>query len=241
MQRNLITAGCLSALLVSSTAFAEQMPGMAFASADLSMDSSAHKSSYIVGVDIGASLREQGLDLSIEHLLAGFQQSYLNQPLLLTDTDIQKGLESLQREIMETRMGEAQAVADSNLSKGLAFMTANAENEMVKTLDSGLQYEVMVTGEGAQPQSSDTVKVHYRGTFIDGTEFDSSYSRNEPSVFPVTGVIAGWTEALMIMPAGSKWRVVVPPNLGYGEFGAGNVIGPNETLVFEIELLSIES
>ncbi len=138
-------------------------------------------------------------------------------------------------------MVEAQAFADENLLKGQTFMTTNGESEAVSTLDSGLQYEVFAQGEGPQPQSTDTVKVHYRGTFIDGTEFDSSYSRDEPSVFPVTGVIAGWTEALLMMPSGSKWRIVIPPNLAYGEFGAGNVIGPNETLVFEIELLSIES
>ena len=123
---------------------------------------------------------------------------------------------------------------------GELFLQENKQKEGVVTTLSGLQYIVLREGDGQRPKVTDTVKVHYRGTFIDGTEFDSSYSRGEPAVFPVNGVIAGWTEALQRMRVGSKYRVFVPPKLAYGERGAGDVIGPNETLIFDVELLGIE-
>ena len=130
------------------------------------------------------------------------------------------------------------AQAEANQAEGEAFLTANAAKEGVVSLDSGLQYKVLVEGTGDTPQSSDTVSVHYRGTLLDGTEFDSSHSRGKPASFPVTGVISGWTEALQLMKEGAKWELYIPASLAYGARGSSGVIGPNATLIFEVELLS---
>ena len=131
-------------------------------------------------------------------------------------------------------------LALQNLESGQAFLKSNGKKPGIVTLPSGLQYEIVAPGDGPKPEATDKVKTHYRGTLIDGTEFDSSHQRNEPSVFPVNGVIAGWTEALQLMQVGAKWNLYVPSDLAYKEIGAGNAIGPNETLIFEIELLGIE-
>ncbi|MAZ44665.1 MAG: hypothetical protein CMF48_05790 [Legionellales bacterium] len=195
--------------------------------------------SYSIGVDIGNSLKGQGVDLSLEFLNQGLNHSYKGHQLLVSTDDIHKEIQRVQDTIMEKQLANVKQKAEDNLAKGERFLSENQSNENVVTLPSGLQYEVVSEGTGAKPKPTDKVKVHYRGTSIDGKEFDSSYSRNEPSVFPVNAVIPGWTEALTLMSTGSKWRIVVPSNLAYGEFGAGNVIGPNETLVFDIELLSI--
>jgi FKBP-type peptidyl-prolyl cis-trans isomerase len=128
--------------------------------------------------------------------------------------------------------------AQKNLADGEKFLTENKTKEGVKTTESGLQYKVLEAGEGPSPKAGDTVTVHYRGTFVDGTEFDSSYQRGEPATFPLTGVIPGWTEALQLMKKGSKWMLFIPSELAYGERGAGNRIPPNSTLIFEVELLS---
>jgi FKBP-type peptidyl-prolyl cis-trans isomerase FklB len=214
---------------------------MSFSGTEQNPSTPLERKSYSIGADIGASLKAQGLDLSSEHLTQGLIHSLSGQKLLVSSEDIQTEIRRVQETIIEKQMQNVKKQSDENTSKGLAYLEENQTRENVITLSSGLQYEVIAEGEGPIPQATDTVKVHYRGTLIDGSEFDSSYRRNEPSIFPVGAVIPGWTEALMRMPAGSKWRVVVPSNLAYGEFGAGSVIGPNETLIFEIELLSIES
>jgi len=134
-----------------------------------------------------------------------------------------------------------ESATKKNLETSQAFLDANKKKEGVVTLPSGLQYKVVTEGSGKQPKSSDSVVAHYRGTLINGNEFDSSYKRNEPATFPVAGVIKGWQEALPLMKEGSKWQVYIPPELAYGARGAGNIIGPNEALIFDIELLSIKS
>jgi FKBP-type peptidyl-prolyl cis-trans isomerase FklB len=139
-------------------------------------------------------------------------------------------------------MAEAKkAAAAENKTKGEAFLAENKKKEGVVTLPSGLQYKILKAGEGPKPTAEDSVKCNYRGTLIDGKEFDSSYKRNEPATFPVKGVIKGWTEALQLMPVGSKWQLFIPPDLAYGERGAGELIQPEATLIFEVELLSIEN
>jgi FKBP-type peptidyl-prolyl cis-trans isomerase len=140
---------------------------------------------------------------------------------------------------MSKQGGMSKVDADKNLQEGRDFLAKNAKQAGVKITPSGLQYKMLVAGKGASPIATDTVKVHYRGTFIDGREFDSSYKRNEPATFPVNGVIPGWTEALQLMKVGGKYKLFVPPNLAYGERGMGGNIGPNTTLIFDVELLGI--
>jgi FKBP-type peptidyl-prolyl cis-trans isomerase len=160
--------------------------------------------------------------------------------LALTDEEVGAGMQQLQKTHTERMQAEQKVAADKNLADGEAFLKENATKEGVVTTESGLQYKIITAGEGPKPGAEDVVKVHYRGTLLDGTEFDSSYKRNEPVTFPVGGVIPGWVEALQLMPVGSKWELYIPSGLAYGPGGAGGQIGPNSTLKFEVELLSIE-
>ena len=141
---------------------------------------------------------------------------------------------------MKKREEEQKKLAEKNAKEGEAFFAENKKKEGIVTLPSGLQYKVIKEGDGPTPKATDTVSVNYKGTFIDGTEFDSSYKRNQPATFKVKGVIPGWVEALQLMKVGSKWQIFIPASLAYGDKGAGNVIGPNATLIFEVELLSID-
>lgn len=233
--RKHMLAGFLS-VLVSPTLFAQTHAAMEFSERPAQLD----KQSYSIGVDIGKSLRGQAIAIDQQSFLAGFQDSFSGETLALSDAQVETEILQLQQQLVEKQMSEARDLAEKNRTEGERFLAENGTKEGVETLESGLQYEVIEQGSGPVPQTTDMVKVHYRGTLIDGTEFDSSYARQEPAVFPVTGVIPGWTEALLMMPAGSKWHVVIPSNLAYGEFGVGGVIGPNATLVFDIELLGIE-
>jgi FKBP-type peptidyl-prolyl cis-trans isomerase FklB len=147
---------------------------------------------------------------------------------------------AFQKEMMAKQQELAKKLGEKNKKEGEAFLSENRKKEGIKALPSGLQYKVVKAGTGKKPKSTDTVTTHYRGTLIDGTEFDSSYRRGQPASFPVSGVIAGWTEALQLMEEGAKWQLFIPPNLAYGERGAGSQIGPNATLIFEIELISIQ-
>jgi len=158
----------------------------------------------------------------------------------LTDAEAQAALAELQAEVRKKQDAEAQAAAEANMKEGEAFLADNKTKEGVVTLPSGLQYKILTPGTGPKPTASDTVVCNYRGTFINGTEFDSSYKRGQPASFPVGQVIKGWTEALQLMPVGSKWQLFIPPDLAYGQRGAGGAIGPNATLIFEVELLSIK-
>jgi FKBP-type peptidyl-prolyl cis-trans isomerase FklB len=160
--------------------------------------------------------------------------------MLLTEEQARTAIMELKKEIVQKQQEQMAALAGKNSAEGQAFLTKNKTAEGVVTLPSGLQYKILKAGEGKKPGLDDTVSCHYRGTLINGTEFDSSLKRNEPTSFPVKGVIKGWTEALQLMPVGSKWQLFVPPNLAYGERGAGGAIGPNATLIFEVELLSIK-
>jgi FKBP-type peptidyl-prolyl cis-trans isomerase FklB len=142
--------------------------------------------------------------------------------------------------LSEKKAETMKKLAEKNKEDAVTFFAENKKKEGVKTLASGLQYKIITEGKGKNPKATDTVTVHYRGTLIDGKEFDSSYRRGEPATFPVNGVIAGWTEALQLMKAGAKWQIFIPSNLAYEEKGIGNVIGPNAALIFEVELISVK-
>jgi FKBP-type peptidyl-prolyl cis-trans isomerase FklB len=206
------------------------------------------KVSYSIGLNIGSGMKREGLELNPELVAAGLKDAFTGATPRLTDEQVRETLIAFQKEMMAKQMEQAQAQAENakvlgekNRKEGEEFLAANKKKKGIKTLASGVQYEVLTEGKGPKPKASDTVKTHYRGTLIDGTEFDSSYKRNEPAVFPLEGVIPGWTEALQLMPVGSKWRLFLPSDKAYGENGAGEDIGPNSTLIFEVELLGIES
>jgi FKBP-type peptidyl-prolyl cis-trans isomerase FklB len=195
------------------------------------------KISYIIGMDIGTNLKKQSIDIDSNILAKGVKDALAGTKPLLTEQEIQETMVAFQKEMMAKQA----EVAKKNKAEGEAFLTENKKKEGVKTLPSGLQYKVIKAGTGKKPKLSDTVTAHYRGTLIDGTEFDSSYKRGQPATFPVSGgMIPGWTEALQLMEEGAKWQLFIPSNLAYGEKGAGRDIGPNATLIFEIELVSIQ-
>ncbi len=189
--------------------------------------------SYALGMQIGNNLATQGISekLDIDYILAGLKDQVNENALLdVIATD----------ELLQNFFGELQKEESADkITDGKAFLEENAKKEGVITLESGLQYEVITEGGGEKPVITSTVKTHYQGTLIDGTVFDSSYQRGEPATFPVSGVIAGWTEALQLMNVGSKWKLYIPYDLAYGERGAGQLIGPFETLIFDIELIEI--
>lgn len=196
--------------------------------------------SYTIGLNIGNDFVKQDLDINPELLLLGIEDALNQHEPRLTEEEMVAEIQAFQQQLQQQQMEKIQALAEENKVKSEAFLKENAEKEDVVVLDSGLQYQVIEPGEGDSPTSDSTVTVHYRGTLVDGTEFDSSYSRNQPATFPVNGVIPGWAEALPLMKEGAKWKLFIPSDLAYGESGAGNEIGPNAALIFEVELLSIE-
>jgi FKBP-type peptidyl-prolyl cis-trans isomerase FklB len=179
------------------------------------------------------------VQLNPEALVKGVQDAVTGTKPLMDSQEMNQTLVDLKRKIMTAQQEELKKMAEKNIMEGRAFLAENAKKEGVKTLPSGLQYKVIAEGSGRTPKENDTVTVHYRGTLINGTEFDSSYSRSQPATFRVDGVIPGWSEALQLMKAGSRWQIFIPTELAYGERGAGSVIPPNSTLIFEVELLSI--
>ena len=204
------------------------------------LDTEEKKLGYIIGMDIGKSLRDQGTEVDLDSMVDAIRATYKGEALAMTTEEAAQ----VRTEYMEKRQAEQQAAAaevgESNLVVGQKFLAENATKEGVQTTASGLQYKVETMGTGAKPVATDTVKVHYRGTLLDGTEFDSSYARNEPISFGLNRVIAGWTEGVQLMPIGSKFMFFIAPDLAYGE-GGGGPIPPNSTLIFEVDLLDIET
>lgn len=197
------------------------------------------KTSYVLGLSIGSSMRSDGVALDPDAFIKGVKDALANAKPALSDEQINAVATQFQADT-ETRRNEAMAkAAETNKAQGEAFLKANGAKPGVITLPSGLQYQVVTAGTGPKPIASDTVVCNYRGTLIDGTEFDSSAEHGGLATLPVGGVIPGWTEALQLMPVGSKWRLFVPADLAYGPSGAGGVIGPNATLIFDLELVSI--
>lgn len=203
------------------------------------LESDTDRLSYTVGMDIGNSLAEQGLELDLDLLIDALRASYNGEETLLTREEAlaerDAFMQRRQQELTEQRTLDAQR----NLEEGQAFLAQNAEREEVIVTDSGLQYRVITEGEGASPEATDQVSVHYRGTLLNGTEFDSSYARGEPATFALNQVIPGWTEGVQLMQEGAKYEFFIPADLAYGEQGRPGPIGPNATLIFEVELIDV--
>ena len=196
--------------------------------------------SYSVGVDIGNSFRLQEMDINPDVMARGLGDAFSDKETALTDEEIQSTLISFRQEFQQKQREIAQQKAQAAAVAEEAYLAESALKEGVVALPSGLQYKVITPGDGPSPLSTDRVKVHYKGTLVDGTVFDSSYDRGQPASNNVTGFIKGWVEALLLMQVGSKWELTIPSKLGYGARGSGGVIPPNSALLFEVELLAIE-
>jgi len=205
----------------------------------VALDSDRAKFSYAMGMDVGNSLRQMGGEIDVDAFVDAFRTSIANGEMRMKAEDAAKVKQAFFQKRQQEQQEKMKVEGDANKKAGESFLAANKQKEGVTTTASGLQYEVITQGKGDKPSSTDTVKVHYRGTLIDGTEFDSSYARGEPATFPLNRVIRGWTEGVQLMNVGSKYRLFVPSDLGYGPRGAGAKIGPNATLIFEVELLEI--
>jgi FKBP-type peptidyl-prolyl cis-trans isomerase FklB len=200
------------------------------------LETAEQRASYGIGRQIGDQLSENAFHgIDVNAVCAGIRDALGDAPLAVPASDINAAFETVQRRMAQQQAEQARQLAE----EGSRFLEQNALRDGVTVLPSGLQYEVLTAGSGARPTRNSTVRTHYHGTLINGDVFDSSYQRGEPAEFPVGGVIAGWTEALQLMPVGSKWRLFVPSELAYGERGAGGRIGPNATLIFDVELLAI--
>lgn len=197
------------------------------------------KASYGIGLDFGAQMTDGNLGLDLDALMQGVEDGFKGGEAMLTDEQLAEVKETFIKKLQAKQESEAKALTENNKVEGETFLADNAKKDGVITLESGLQYKVLTPGTGKSPAADGKVKVHYRGTLIDGTEFDSSYKRDTPAEFPVNGLIAAWQEALPMMKEGGKWQLFVPAELGYGERGAGGVIGPNQALIFEMELLEV--
>jgi FKBP-type peptidyl-prolyl cis-trans isomerase FklB len=197
------------------------------------------KDSYSLGYQYGETFKKQGIEVDPEVFVTGMREALGGKEPLMSREEIRETISGLQKRVFVVQQQQLREKAARNLEEGKAFLAKNAKKKGVKTLPSGLQYRVITEGAGASPKAGDTVTVHYRGTFLDGTEFDSSYKRGEPASFQVDGVIAGWTEALQLMKTGSNWELFVPSELAYGERGMGR-IPPNSTLIFEVELIAVK-
>jgi len=208
---------------------------------DVKLETKQDKVSYSIGLTVGNNLKRDSITISPEAFLRGVLDARVDSAQrVMTEKEVQETMTAFQQEMQTKAQEREQAQALKSRTEGEAFLASNAKAPGIQVMPSGLQCRVITEGTGPKPQASSTVKVHYRGRLVDGTEFDSSLKRGEPAVFPVNGVIPGWTEALQLMKVGSKWEVFIPSHLAYGEQGAGGVIPPNATLIFEVELLEIQ-
>jgi FKBP-type peptidyl-prolyl cis-trans isomerase FklB len=208
---------------------------------DVKLETQKDKVSYSIGLAIGKNLARDSVAVAPDPFIRGVLDAYADSShRLMNDEEIQKVMAAFQDSLRTRQMETSRAAGEKQKREGEAFLAENARKPGVLTLPSGLQYKVITEGKGKRPSASSTVTTQYRGRLLDGTEFDSSYKHGQPAEFPVSGVIKGWTEALQMMTEGSKWELYVPSHLAYGESGAGGVIPPNATLIFEIELLSVK-
>ncbi|MBN1446490.1 MAG: FKBP-type peptidyl-prolyl cis-trans isomerase [Bacteroidetes bacterium] len=196
--------------------------------------------SYAIGQTLGGNFKSQKIDVEPAVVAAALRDVLSEAETKFSDEEAQQVWMSYQQELFAAQQKETEEKGVKNKEEGEKWLAENAKKEGVVVTESGLQYKVITMGDGPKPTESDQVKVHYRGRFIDGEQFDSSYDRGEPAVFPVTGVIKGWTEVLQLMPVGSKWEVYIPSDLAYGPQGRGADMPPNSTLIFDVELLGIE-
>jgi len=221
-------------IIAASVALASLAPA-----AETELKDQKDKVSYSIGIDIGNTLKRQLIDVNADLLNRGIRDGLSGAKPLLTDEQVKETMSTFQKDMMAKQAAAKKAAGEKNTAEATKFLAENKTKEGVKTTASGLQYKVLKEGTGPTPKATDTVKVNYRGTTIDGTEFDSSYKRGQPASFPVNRVIKGWTEGLQLMKVGSKYQLFVPADLAYGERGAGSDIGPNATLIFDVELLGI--
>ncbi|MDI6803418.1 MAG: FKBP-type peptidyl-prolyl cis-trans isomerase [Bacteroidota bacterium] len=206
---------------------------------NVKMNSQTDSVSYAIGLDIGKNLKSQKIEVTAEVLAQGIKDIIDSNKTLLTETEAQEVLMAFQKRLMAKHEEMMKGQGDKNKLAGEEFLAANKAKDGVVTLPNGLQYKVIKMGTGKKPKATDNVTVHYRGTLIDGTEFDSSIGRGEPATFQLDQVIKGWTEGVQLMPVGSKFEFYIPSDLGYGDRNAGQIIQPNSTLIFEVELISI--
>ena len=203
------------------------------------LDSQVDKQSYGIGVDLMRNFKRLGIQFNLDTVVRGMKDELSGQKLLMSEQDLRLIMNAYQSDLMHRQAEMTKITAEVNKQAGEKFLAENKEKQGVVTLESGLQYRIIKAGEGKKPGEGDIIECNYRGTLISGKEFASSYETGKPVFFPVEKVIPGWKEALKLMPVGSKWQLFVPPQLAYGATGAGRDIGPNQTLIFEIELLSI--
>lgn len=236
MKKSLLVASITAA--VALTACNDKSAEVAAPEAKL--ESTLQKVSYGIGHNISSSFKQQGVELDMAAFEKGIADGSAGEEPALDQATLMQAMQTFQQEQMEKKMAERKSLEGDNKTSGEAFLAENAKKEGVTLTESGLQYTVVTaSGTGKKPTAEDTVVVHYKGTLLNGEEFDSSYSRNQPATFGVTQVIPGWTEMLMLMDEGDKVNVVIPSELAYGPSGAGEKIGPNATLVFDIELIDI--
>lgn len=248
LKNYLITAALASGLVLTACGQEQETEeSTGAASGEVELSTQIQKQSYVIGLNIARNMQNDGIEVDVDTLAAAMQDVVNGTESRMSDEEMQLAMEVLEQqrqEQMAALQAEMQAeqakVGEENQAAGEAFLAENTEKEGVVTLDSGLQYKEIKPGDGAKPSAEDTVTVHYRGRLLDGTEFDSSYARNQPATFPLQQVIAGWTEGLQQMPVGSTYELYIPSELAYGPGGSPPRIGPNATLVFEVELLEIE-
>lgn len=216
-------------------------PAGAKAAGVTALTSQKDKFSYALGMNLGMSLHKQSVEVDPNLVAQGMKAAMVGGKTLLTEQEARTTLMQVQTEVQQKQMEKMKVAGEANKKEGDAFLAGNKGKEGIVTLPSGLEYKIMKEGTGPKPTAADSVVCNYRGTLLNGTEFDSSYKRGQPATFPVGGVIKGWTEALQLMPVGSKWQLFIPPTLAYGERGTPDgAIGPGSTLIFEVELLSIQ-
>jgi FKBP-type peptidyl-prolyl cis-trans isomerase len=245
--KSLSTAALLAASLIlagsavaQTAAKAPAAPAPMSAPVNKDLPTQKEKASYAIGMSVGHNLKAQEVDVDPDLILKGLKDTLSGNKALLTDQEAQAALTTLQQESRAKLEAKNKALGESNKKEGEEFLAANKSKPGVQSLPDGLQYKVIKQGDGPKPVATDTVECNYRGTLIDGKEFDSSYKRGQSASFPVNGVIKGWTEILQMMPVGSKYEVYIPSELAYGANGPrGSEIGPNATLIFEVELLSV--
>jgi FKBP-type peptidyl-prolyl cis-trans isomerase FklB len=222
---------CLAAVLVASIGLAQDKT---------ELKDQKEKASYAIGLELGTSLKKGKMEINTDTLQKGLKDGLSGAKPLLNEEQVKETMTALQKDMMDKQAAANKEAGEKNAAAGEKFLAENKKKDGVKTTASGLQYKVVKEGAGASPKETDMVITNYKGTTLDGTEFDSSYKRNEPATFPVNRVIKGWTEALLLMKPGAKYELYIPASLAYGERAVGKDIGPNSTLIFEVELVNIK-
>ena len=225
-------------ITVATVLLAALAVGCATQEPTVKLDDAKQRISYTIGLNIGRDFASQEVEVDTTALMAGVRDGLGGQKPRLSDEQMLAEVKAFREGMVAKQEAKIKALAEKNKTEGAAFLAKNAKESGVIVRESGLQYKVLTEGTGPMPKADAIVSVHYRGTLLDGTEFDSSYERKEPLILPVGGVIPGWTEALTLMKEGSKWQLFIPAELAYGEEGAPPAIGPNAVLIFEVELLS---